>query len=105
MKKNSFMIFSALLFISAVLGGCRSAIQPERPQEHQVTFMAVSDAGVSASCLRAALNGASLNVFINTKSMKDRQKAEELEQRANRMLKEYIPRADKVFEHVLAKLV
>ena len=44
MKKNSFMIFSALLFISAALGGCRSAIQPERPQEHQVTFMAVSDA-------------------------------------------------------------
>ncbi len=44
MKKNSFMFFSALLFISAALGGCRSAIQPERPQEHQVTFMAVSDA-------------------------------------------------------------
>ena len=41
--------------------------------------MAVSDAGVSAAILKGALEAASMNVYINTKSMKDREKAEELE--------------------------
>ena len=88
-----------------IMEKCCEAIDLAAVFAEKGSVMAVSDAGVSASCLRAALNGASLNVFINTRSMKDRQKAEELEQKADRMLKEYIPRADRIFEDVLAKLV
>ena len=44
MKKNIIKIFSVLLVLSATLGGCRSAIQPEQPEEHQVSFTAISDA-------------------------------------------------------------
>ena len=40
--------------------------------------IALSDAGVGATLLKSAMQGASLNVYINTKSMKDRRKAEEL---------------------------
>ena len=36
------------------------------------SVIAISDAGVGAAFLKAALEGASLNVFINTKSMTDR---------------------------------
>ena len=42
------------------------------------SVMAVSDAGVAASLCRSALEGASLNVFINTQPMKDREYAERL---------------------------
>ena len=39
--------------------------------------LAVSDAGCGAVCCKAALQAASLNVFINTKTLKNREVAEE----------------------------
>ena len=51
------------------------------------SVLAVSDAGVAAACCRGALKGASLNVYINTKSMKDRVYAESLNRECDEMLK------------------
>lgn len=62
--------------------------------------LAVSDAGCAAACCRAALESASLNVFINTKSLRDRTAAETLNGRASRMLGEFVPRAQAVFDAV-----
>ena len=45
--------------------------------------MAVSDVGVGVQFIRTALTGAVMNVWINTKSMKDREKAEELNRQAD----------------------
>jgi len=56
--------------------------------EEKGSRMAVSDVGVAAQLARAALNGAVMNIYINTKSMKDREKARE----------------DKIYEKVLKKL-
>ena len=64
--------------------------------------LAVSDAGCGAVCCKAALQSASLNVFINTKSMKDRIAAEELNRRANDMLTKYCALADDIFAAVQA---
>ncbi|MGI6029041.1 MAG: cyclodeaminase/cyclohydrolase family protein [Candidatus Heteroscillospira sp.] len=64
--------------------------------------LAVSDAGCGAACCKAALQSASLNVFINTKSMADREKAEALNAKANTMLDTYCPRADEIFARVRA---
>ncbi len=66
--------------------------------------LAISDAGVGAVFCKAALQGASLNVFINTKSMKDRAYAEELNAKAYAMLEKYPPMADEIFEAVMARL-
>ena len=52
------------------------------------TRFAVSDAGVALQCLRAAINGASLNVFINTKAMKNREVADALADRATKLVEE-----------------
>ncbi len=68
------------------------------------SVLAVSDAGVAAACCRAALKGASLNVYINAKSMKDRSKAEELNRKCDEMLQVYGEKAEKIFEGVLQKL-
>ena len=62
--------------------------------------MAVSDAGCAAAICKAALQGAYLNVIINTKSMKDRSFAEELQAEADRLQKQYSALADKIYESV-----
>ena len=66
--------------------------------------LAISDAGVGAVFCKAALQGASLNVYMNTKSMKNREYAEELNQKADAMLEKYTKIADEVFESVLGRL-
>ena len=66
--------------------------------------LAISDAGVGAVFCKAALHGASLNVYINTKSMKNREYAEELNNKADAMLEKYTKIADQIFESVLGRL-
>jgi len=48
--------------------------------------------------------GASLNVYINTKSMKDRKRAEELNQLADSLREEYEAKADRIFEEVSSRI-
>ena len=66
--------------------------------------LAISDAGVGAAFCKAALKGASLNVYINTKSMADREYAEELNKKADAMLEKYTKIADETFDSVLSRL-
>lgn len=68
------------------------------------SVLAVSDAGCAAALCKAALQSASLNVFINTKLMTDRPRADALDAQADALLNEYIPRADAVFASVTNKL-
>ena len=64
--------------------------------------LAVSDAGCAAVCCKAGLQAASLNVFINTKSLKNRTVAEEMNAKANGMLEKYCALADEIFVCVWA---
>ena len=66
--------------------------------------LAVSDAGVGVVFCKSALMGASLNVFINTKSMKDRDYALGLEKEADELLDKYCAMADDIYAAVVAKL-
>lgn len=62
--------------------------------------MAVSDVGVGVQFIRTALTGAVMNVWINTKSMKDREKAEELNRQADEMMRSGTAAADAVYQKV-----
>ena len=64
--------------------------------------LAVSDAGCGAVCCKAALQAASLNVFINTKSLRNRAVAEEMNAKAIGMMDKYCALADEIFESVRA---
>ena len=63
--------------------------------------IAISDAGVGAQLCKAALNGASLNVFINTKLMKNRELAEQMNAKADKMLVEGNQMAEEAYENVV----
>jgi formiminotetrahydrofolate cyclodeaminase len=62
--------------------------------------LALSDAGVGALFCKAALSGASLNVYINTAAMTDTVYAAEINRKADALLAEYEGLADKVFKSV-----
>ena len=64
--------------------------------------LAVSDAGCGAVCCKAALQAASLNVFINTKTLKNRELAAEMNAKALGMMDKYCPLADEIFDSVKA---
>lgn len=67
--------------------------------------IAISDVGVGVACCKAALQGASLNVFINTKVMGNRDYAEAANKKAEELLSVYCPMADKIFDNVKSRLV
>ena len=66
--------------------------------------IAVSDAGVGVQFCRSALLGASMNVFINTKLMKDRENAAQLNQQCEELMEDGVKRADAVFELVMKSI-
>lgn len=67
--------------------------------------LAISDAGVGAAFCRAALEGAALNVYINTKSMTDRVHAGACNAETAALLAEYVPMAEKIYSEVSARLM
>lgn len=63
--------------------------------------MLLSDVGCGALLARAALEAASLNVYVNTKALADRAFAEETERHCDELLAEYAPRAEAVERKVM----
>lgn len=87
-----------------IMRKCCEAVELIEEFAAKGSVIALSDAGVGAAFCKAALLGASLNVFINTKSMTDREYAESLNLEAERMIEEYSVRADNVFNSVKERL-
>lgn len=88
----------------AIMEACAEAFSLIALCAEKGSAIAVSDAGVAASFCRAALEGASLNVFINTKSMQDRAFAESVNSRARQLLAQYCAAADELVRSVTAGL-
>ncbi len=63
--------------------------------------LAISDAGVGIQCCMAAIRGASLNVFINTNLMKNRDVAADMNHRADSLLAEADLIGNRTYELVL----
>lgn len=72
--------------------------------EQKGSVMAISDVGVAVQFIRTALTGAVMNIYINTKSMKDREKAQEIDNQAIKFMSEGILLADKIYTNVLERL-
>lgn len=87
-----------------IMRKCCQAVELIEEFAQKGSVIALSDAGVGAAFCKAALLGASLNVFINTKSMTDREYAGRLNEEAERMIEEYSVRADTVFNSVKERL-
>ena len=86
-----------------IMQKCAEAIRLLEQFAEKGSAIAISDAGVGAACCLAALKGASLNVYINTKAMTDRAYAAEANKKAAALLAEYTKRAEAVYRSVEAR--
>ncbi len=62
--------------------------------------LAISDVAVAATCLIAALQGCVLNVYINTKSMKNREVAAEMNAYVSKIVEDGVSRMNVVYKNI-----
>ena len=62
--------------------------------------LAISDVAVAATCLVAALQGCVLNVYINTKSMKNREVADEINVAVTKIVADGVSRLNVVYNNI-----
>jgi len=86
-----------------IMEKCCEAIDLHEAFAEKGTKIAISDVGCGVVCCKAALQSASLNVFINTKSMTDRAHAESVNEKAAQMLTKYEAKADQIYKNVLSQ--
>ena len=79
---------------------CCEAIELQRAFADKGSKLVISDAATGAALCRGALYGAAVNVKVNTKLMKDRAYAEELNARVDAGLAKYGAMADQIFQDV-----
>lgn len=84
----------------AMMRACCKAIDLHQEFAAKGSRLAISDVGVGVIFCKAALQGASLNVFINTKAMTDRSLAAQINAETEQMLAQYVPLADEIFASV-----
>jgi formiminotetrahydrofolate cyclodeaminase len=87
-----------------IMKKCAEAIDVIEDFAAKGSKLAISDAGVGVIFCKAALSGASLNVFINTKAMQDRASAEKINREAEALLATYEAKADRIFASVKGRL-
>lgn len=67
--------------------------------------LAISDVGVAAALAAAASKGAVMNVYINTKLMKNKDVAVQMNKEAAALLEDTVKRSEKVYDEVLGGLL
>ena len=87
-----------------IMRACAEAIDIIEEFAAKGSKLAVSDAGCGAILCKAAMQAAALNVFINTKSMKDLSCKAALEKEADALLTKYTDLGDTIYESVANSL-
>lgn len=87
-----------------IMGVCSAVLAEADYMARNGSRLAVSDAGAAALLARAAVQTASLNVFINTKSMADKELAARYEDQADWLIKNANEDADAIFKVVMESI-
>ena len=88
-----------------ILVKCCEALEIIKEYADKGSVIAISDAGCAASMCKAAMESAALNVYVNTKPMKDREYAEMLNVKVREMLGKYLALAKEIYESVERRLL
>ena len=87
-----------------IMRNCCKALDLIEEYAQKGSVIAISDAGCAAAMCKAALESAALNVYINTKSMKDRELAEAMNAEVQAMMDKYCQMASEVYASVAGRL-
>lgn len=83
---------------------CAQVITTSKFLAHNGSRLALSDVGVAVLFAKAALKGASLNVYANASSMANEAQARSYIQQADRLIEEYGALADELYEYVIKEI-
>ena len=86
-----------------IMRKCVKALELIAEYAAKGSALAVSDAGCAAAITRAACEAAALNVLVNTKPMRDREKAGEINREANELLQK-CALAREIYDNVTGRL-
>ena len=86
-----------------IMRKCVKALELIAEYAAKGSALAISDAGCAAAITRAACEAAALNVFVNTKPMRDREKAGEINHEANELLQQ-CALAREIYDNVTGRL-
>lgn len=86
-----------------IMRKCVKALELIADYAQKGSALAISDAGCAAAITRAACEAAALNVFVNTKPMRDREKAGEINREANELLQQ-CALAREIYDNVTGRL-
>ena len=87
-----------------IMRKCAEALDVIADYGAKGSALAVSDAGCAAALCGAALQAAALNVRINTKNMKNRAAAEEIDAETDELLQKYSTIAQEIYKRVYGRL-
>ena len=87
-----------------IMRACAKAIELMDGFESKGNTLAISDVGVGVTFCKAALIGASLNVFTNTQLMLDKGYAAVIESEADALLDKYCVMADGICRRLVGRL-
>ncbi len=83
---------------------CCESVELLEEMEQKGSVLLQSDVACAALMTAAALQSAALNVFVNTKTLKDQTTAEDIETRVDGALSVYVPRAKAVADRIEKKM-
>ena len=87
-----------------IMGVCCAVLAEANFMARKGSKLAVSDAGASALLARAAVEAASLNVFINTRSMADEKQAAQYEEQADWLIERANEETQQISSFVMAAI-
>lgn len=100
--ENALKVASSVPY--EIMEKCIEAIDLHEEMAQKGTKIALSDVGVGVAFCKSALMGASLNIYINTGLMKDRNYAIDLENKADALIEQGTKKADEVYNFVMSKI-
>ena len=83
-----------------ILDLCGEAIDLLQDFAQKGSVMVISDAATGVMLCQGALYGAAVNVWVNTKLMRDREYAEKINRHVDEQMMKYLPVAEKVYTEI-----
>lgn len=87
-----------------MVGECCRAVDLLEEMGEKCSRLLVSDVACGALLARAAIEAASVNVYVNTVSLADRDQARRIESTCDELVAEYAPRAERLASSISSRI-
>lgn len=94
------LIYDAISVPISVMKKSVESLQYIDELKNHSSKLAISDIGVAVSCAKSCLESATMNVYINTSMLSDKNRSKEINNEANELLHKGISIANKIYNEI-----